>query len=118
MVVVVENCEGEQYCGSSRRNRVWKNNSVNTGECTAGTKYYWLSFIFLLFIDIHWILKFQYLHEDGYTNYGMVACTQPRRVAAMSVAKRVSEEMQVNLGEDVGYAIRFEDCTTEVGIII
>ena len=48
----------------------------------------------------------------------MVACTQPRRVAAMSVAKRVSEEMQVNLGEDVGYAIRFEDCTTEVGIII
>jgi len=44
----------------------------------------------------------------------MVGCTQPRRVAAMSVAKRVSEEMAVKLGEDVGYAIRFEDCTNEV----
>ncbi|XP_016090510.1 pre-mRNA-splicing factor ATP-dependent RNA helicase PRP16-like [Sinocyclocheilus grahami] len=44
----------------------------------------------------------QYLHEDGYTSYGMVGCTQPRRVAAMSVAKRVSEEMNSNLGEEVG----------------
>ena len=56
----------------------------------------------------------QYLHEDGYSNYGMIGCTQPRRVAAMSVAKRVSEEMRVKLGEEVGYAIRFEDVTTEV----
>uniref|UniRef100_A0A3B3B5P0 RNA helicase n=1 Tax=Oryzias melastigma TaxID=30732 RepID=A0A3B3B5P0_ORYME len=55
----------------------------------------------------------QYLHEDGYTRYGMVGCTQPRRVAAMSVAKRVSEEIGSNLGEEVGYAIRFEDCTSE-----
>lgn len=44
----------------------------------------------------------------------MVGCTQPRRVAAMSVAKRVSEEMQCKLGDEVGYAIRFEDCTSEV----
>lgn len=43
----------------------------------------------------------QYLHEDGYTDYGMIGCTQPRRVAAMSVAKRVSEEMGVRLGEEV-----------------
>ena len=43
----------------------------------------------------------QYLHEDGYTRYGVVGCTQPRRVAAMSVAKRVSEEMEVTLGEQV-----------------
>ena len=43
----------------------------------------------------------QYLHEDGYTTYGMVGCTQPRRVAAMSVAKRVSEEMGVELGKEV-----------------
>jgi len=56
----------------------------------------------------------QYLHEDGYTDYGMIGCTQPRRVAAMSVAKRVSEEMGVGLGDEVGYAIRFEDCTSEV----
>uniref|UniRef100_A0A3Q4H2R9 RNA helicase n=1 Tax=Neolamprologus brichardi TaxID=32507 RepID=A0A3Q4H2R9_NEOBR len=59
----------------------------------------------------------QYLHEDGYTRYGMVGCTQPRRVAAMSVAKRVSEEIGTNLGEEVGYAIRFEDCTSEKTLI-
>ncbi|KAJ7312208.1 hypothetical protein JRQ81_006590 [Phrynocephalus forsythii] len=59
----------------------------------------------------------QYLHEDGYTDYGMIGCTQPRRVAAMSVAKRVSEEMSVSLGEEVGYAIRFEDCTSENTVI-
>lgn len=56
----------------------------------------------------------QYLHEDGYTQYGMVGCTQPRRVAAMSVAKRVSEEIGCELGDKVGYSIRFEDCTSEV----
>lgn len=53
----------------------------------------------------------QYLHEDGYTTNGVVGCTQPRRVAAMSVAKRVSEEMETELGDKVGYAIRFEDVT-------
>ncbi|KAL4587030.1 hypothetical protein LXL04_011679 [Taraxacum kok-saghyz] len=53
----------------------------------------------------------QYLHEDGYTTNGIVGCTQPRRVAAMSVAKRVSEEMETELGGLVGYAIRFEDVT-------
>lgn len=41
----------------------------------------------------------------------MVACTQPRRVAAMSVAKRVADEMDVQLGKEVGYSIRFEDMT-------
>ncbi|CAF3506730.1 unnamed protein product [Adineta steineri] len=59
----------------------------------------------------------QYLHESGYTKRGMIGCTQPRRVAAMSVAKRVSEEMQCKLGDDVGYAIRFEDCTSDKTII-
>ena len=55
----------------------------------------------------------QFLHEDGYTEYGIVGCTQPRRVAAMSVAKRVSEEMECPLGGTVGYSIRFEDCTSK-----
>ena len=44
----------------------------------------------------------------------MIGCTQPRRVAAMSVAKRVSDEMGCNLGDEVGYSIRFEDCTSDV----
>uniref|UniRef100_A0A3P8U334 RNA helicase n=1 Tax=Amphiprion percula TaxID=161767 RepID=A0A3P8U334_AMPPE len=56
----------------------------------------------------------QYLLEDGYTKGGMkIGCTQPRRVAAMSVAARVAEEMSVKLGNEVGYSIRFEDCTSE-----
>ncbi|EDS38208.1 pre-mRNA splicing factor ATP-dependent RNA helicase PRP16 [Culex quinquefasciatus] len=59
----------------------------------------------------------QYLHEDGYSRLGMIGCTQPRRVAAMSVAKRVSDEMNTKLGQDVGYAIRFEDCTSENTVI-
>ena len=42
----------------------------------------------------------------------MVACTQPRRVAAMSVAQRVADELDVKLGEEVGYTIRFEDVTS------
>ena len=36
----------------------------------------------------------------------------------MSVAKRVSEEMGINLGEEVGYAIRFEDVTSEVSLVL
>lgn len=46
----------------------------------------------------------QFLHEFGYTKAGMkVGCTQPRRVAAMSVAARVAEEMGVRLGRECGY---------------
>ena len=55
----------------------------------------------------------QFLYEDGYAKNGLIGCTQPRRVAAMSVAKRVSEEMDIKLGGLVGYAIRFEDCTSK-----
>ena len=70
----------------------------------------------------------QYLMEEGYTEFGIVGCTQPRRVAAMSVAKRVSEEVAAmvkesgkrelndevdGLGGTVGYSIRFEDQTSE-----
>ena len=53
----------------------------------------------------------QYMAECGYTTRGKIGCTQPRRVAAMSVAKRVSEEFGCRLGQEVGYTIRFEDCT-------
>ena len=55
----------------------------------------------------------QYLYEDDYSSYGMIACTQPRRVAAMSVARRVADEFGCELGKEVGYSIRFEDCTTQ-----
>lgn len=61
----------------------------------------------------------QFLVESGYTkDHKLVACTQPRRVAAMSVAKRVSEEMGVKLGQEVGYTIRFEDKTNPKKTIV
>jgi pre-mRNA-splicing factor ATP-dependent RNA helicase DHX15/PRP43 len=47
---------------------------------------------------------------------GIVACTQPRRVAAMSVAQRVAREADVQLGDEVGYTIRFEDRTSDATI--
>lgn len=53
----------------------------------------------------------QFLGEAGFTARGKIGCTQPRRVAAMSVAKRVAEEFGCRLGQEVGYTIRFEDCT-------
>ncbi|ETO31437.1 hypothetical protein RFI_05685 [Reticulomyxa filosa] len=59
----------------------------------------------------------QYLAETGYASYGAIGCTQPRRVAAMSVAQRVSEEYGCRLGQEVGYSIRFEDCTSPDTII-
>ena len=43
----------------------------------------------------------------------MVACTQPRRVAAMTVAARVAEEVGTELGQQVGYSIRFEEVCTQ-----
>lgn len=59
----------------------------------------------------------QYLAEAGFTARGKIGCTQPRRVAAMSVAKRVAEEYGCRLGQEVGYTIRFEDCTSNETII-
>lgn len=46
----------------------------------------------------------QYLAEAGYTTRGKIGCTQPRRVAAMSVAKRVSEEYGCCLGQEVSFS--------------
>jgi len=53
----------------------------------------------------------QFLVEAGYATLGQtsVACTQPRRVAATSIAARVADEMDVELGKHVGYTIRFDD---------
>jgi len=56
----------------------------------------------------------QYLLDGGYRS---ICCTQPRRVAAMSVAARVAAERGVALGSTVGYSIRFEDCTSEETVL-
>ena len=55
----------------------------------------------------------QFLLESGMANGKCIACTQPRRVAAMSVAARVAQEMDVHLGDEVGYTIRFEDKSSQ-----
>ena len=56
----------------------------------------------------------QYLAEAGWAAGGRcVACTQPRRVAAQTVALRVAEEVGCRLGAEVGYSIRFEDVSTK-----
>eukprot|EP01091_Cochliopodium_minus_P019661 TRINITY_DN8341_c0_g1_i1.p1 TRINITY_DN8341_c0_g1~~TRINITY_DN8341_c0_g1_i1.p1 ORF type:complete len:675 (-),score=205.85 TRINITY_DN8341_c0_g1_i1:87-2111(-) len=55
----------------------------------------------------------QFLLEDPELSKLCIACTQPRRVAAMSVAQRVAEELDVKLGDEVGYTIRFEDMSSE-----
>lgn len=63
----------------------------------------------------------QFLLEAGYHMQGGerrgIACTQPRRVAAMSVAQRVADELDVALSTHVGYLIRFEDKTSQETIL-
>ncbi len=59
----------------------------------------------------------QYLHEAGYSKAGRIGCTQPRRVAAMSVSARVATEVGCKLGSEVGYSIRFEDCTSDKTVL-
>ncbi|KAJ5714252.1 uncharacterized protein N7483_011433 [Penicillium malachiteum] len=55
----------------------------------------------------------QYLDQAGWCEDGkLIAVTQPRRVAATTVATRVAEEMRCKVGEAVGYSIRFEDLTS------
>ncbi|KAM4886653.1 putative ATP-dependent RNA helicase DHX40 isoform 4-T4 [Sylvia borin] len=55
----------------------------------------------------------KYLYEAGLAKHGAIGVTQPRRVATVSVAQRVAEEMGCDLGALVGYQVRFDDCTSE-----
>ncbi|KAF4615186.1 hypothetical protein D9613_002823 [Agrocybe pediades] len=56
----------------------------------------------------------QFLLQAGWADDGhTIACTQPRRIAATSVASRVSDELGTKLGEEVGYSIRFEDVSSK-----
>ncbi|KAM9320930.1 ATP-dependent RNA helicase DHX33 [Gastrophryne carolinensis] len=55
----------------------------------------------------------QYLYEASIGRQGIIGITQPRRVAAISLATRVSEERKTELGKLVGFTVRFEDVTSE-----
>uniref|UniRef100_A0A8B9IQ86 RNA helicase n=1 Tax=Anser cygnoides TaxID=8845 RepID=A0A8B9IQ86_ANSCY len=55
----------------------------------------------------------QYLYEAGIGRQGVIAVTQPRRVAAISLATRVSDEKRTELGKLVGYTVRFDDLTSD-----
>ncbi|XP_038548799.1 probable ATP-dependent RNA helicase DHX40 isoform X2 [Micropterus salmoides] len=55
----------------------------------------------------------QYLYQAGICKDGSIGITQPRRVAAITVAQRVAHEMQCTLGREVGYQVRFDDCTSQ-----
>jgi hypothetical protein len=60
----------------------------------------------------------QFLYEAGYAGAGSrIGVTQPRRVAAQTVAKRVAAEMGVTLGQEVGYSVRFDDCTSASTVV-
>ncbi len=53
----------------------------------------------------------------GRGRHGMIACTQPRRVAALSLSRRVAEEMRVPWGREVGCKVRFSDHTTPATVV-
>ena len=55
--------------------------------------------------------------EAGMGIKGIIACTQPRRIAAISVASRIAEELGKEVGQDVGYKIRFNDHSKKDGYI-
>ena len=60
----------------------------------------------------------QFLREAGFASEdSAIAVTQPRRVAAISVARRVAEEAGVELGREVGYQVRFDDCSSSLTAI-
>ncbi|OLL25393.1 putative ATP-dependent RNA helicase prh1 [Neolecta irregularis DAH-3] len=53
----------------------------------------------------------QFLLKASFAQKGVIGITQPRRVAAITLAKRVSQEQATKLGDKVGYSIRFDDKT-------
>lgn len=55
----------------------------------------------------------QFLLESEYAKKGVIACTEPKRIAAMAAASRVAAERRSELGEEVGYVIRYERQTSE-----
>lgn len=60
----------------------------------------------------------QYLYDAGVANDGLIVCTQPRKVAAISLAKHICKEMQIEVGSDVGFRVGMSvKCTEQTKVI-
>lgn len=57
------------------------------------------------------------LHEAGYSKHGMIGVTQPRRIATLSVSEFISKQLKCQVGEKVGYKMRFEDRTSPSTVV-
>ncbi|MGF7101403.1 ATP-dependent RNA helicase [Borreliella kurtenbachii] len=52
------------------------------------------------------------IYEAGFAKLGKIGVTQPRRIATVSIAEYIAKHIGVNVGEEVGYKIRFEEITS------
>lgn len=78
---------------------------TGSGKTTRAYINYWLCRLFKKFTkEVP-----QYIYEAGLAGTGLIAITQPRRVATTSLASRVASEQTVPLGGLVGYAVRFDE---------
>ena len=64
-------------------------------------------------IILHYTEVPQYILESGIAGKGMIAVTQPRKVAATSLAARVAQEQNVSVGDLVGYSVRFDEACSQ-----
>ncbi len=55
--------------------------------------------------------------KAGQGQKGVIGCTQPRRIAAINVARRIAQELNEKIGQSVGYKIRFDDKTSDHTLI-
>lgn len=81
---------------------------TGSGKTTRAYDCYPTSASYSLFAEVP-----QYLLESGLAGKGMIAVTQPRRVAATSLAARVAAEKNTEVGKLVGYSVRFDEASSE-----
>ncbi|KAL3848156.1 hypothetical protein ACJMK2_019033 [Sinanodonta woodiana] len=60
----------------------------------------------------------QYLYQAGFAEYGLIACTQPRKIAAVTLATHVASEMASNVGHIVGYQVGLKVRRTSITKIL